>query len=139
MAVRARKQAKAHKERICAYDFKLTHAFEAAAPGAAGLAPLVRGGGFCRGWGGGARGEALNGPEDDARLFGSLGEDVVAVEQETVYIVAMYHGGAEVRVVQGDGVVGAGGLVGEVGEHPEVHDMVHAATQEVAAGGVECD
>lgn len=72
-------------------------------------------GSFCSGRRVSAGGESLNGPEDDARLFGGLGEDVVTVKEETVDVVAVHHGGAKVWVVQGDGVVGAGGRGWEVG------------------------
>lgn len=43
------------------------------------------------------------------------------------------------RVVERDGVVAAGGGGGEVGQDPEVDDVVHAAAKKVAPGGVECD
>lgn len=43
------------------------------------------------------------------------------------------------RVVERDGVVAAGGGGGEVGQDPEVNDVVHAAAKKVAPGGVERD
>lgn len=108
MAPGTRKQPEAHEERIGVDDLELTQALEAATPRATRLAPLVGGRRFRGGRRGDAGGEALDGPEDDAGFLGSLGEDVVAVEGEAVDVVAVHHGGAKVRVVQGDGVVGAG-------------------------------
>lgn len=94
---------------------------------------------LCGGWRDCAGGEAFDGPEDYAGLLGSLGEDVVAVEREAVDVVAVYHRGAEVWVVECDWFVAASGGGGEVRQDPEVDNMVHAATEKVTPGGVECN
>lgn len=137
MASRAGKQSKAHEKGVCLCDFKLTQPLKATTPGATCLAPLVGCRRLCGSRRDCAGGEALNGPEDDAGLLSSLGEDVVAVKRETVDVVAMHHRGAEVWVVECDGFVAAGGGGGEVRQDPEVDYMVHAATEKVTPGGVE--
>ena len=49
---------------------------------------------------------------------GGFGDDQVAVEGDAVDVVAVHHRRGEVRVYDRDGLVGAGGGVGKLGEDP---------------------